>query len=123
MSSLNKVMLIGRLGKDPEAQFGQSGNAFTRLAIATTENFKDKNGEWKDKTEWHNVVVFGKTAENCAKFLQKGSLVYVEGKIETTKTEKDDVVRYNTSVVAMNIRFLSEIKKEDKKEDDDLPWS
>ena len=81
MSSLNKVMLIGRLGQDPEVRYTQSNTAVATLNLATNERYKDSNGEYQDKTEWHRVVAWGRTAEICQQYLTKGSMIYVEGQI------------------------------------------
>lgn len=107
MASLNKVMLIGNLGRDPEVSYTPSGMAVARLNIATTDVWTDKaTGEKKEKTEWHRVVVFNKQAENCGRYLTKGRPVYVEGKLQTTSYEKDGVTRYNTDIIASAIQFL-----------------
>ncbi len=107
MASLNKVMLIGNLGRDPEVSYTPSGMAVARLNIATTDVWTDKaTGEKKEKTEWHRVVVFAKQAENCGRYLTKGRPVYVEGKLQTTSYEKDGVTRYNTDIIASAVQFL-----------------
>ena len=85
--------------------------AMATFSIATNERKKGQDGEWEDHTEWHNIVTFGKTAENCAKFLQKGRQVYIEGRIQTRKYDKDGVTHYRTEVVANNVSFLG--SKED----------
>lgn len=100
---MNKVILLGRLGKDPHI----SGEV-TRFSLATSERRKDTNGAWTDHTEWHNVVTFGTTAQNCAKYLTKGAQTLVEGKLSTRKwTDKQGVERYSTDVVALNVQFLN----------------
>ncbi len=107
MSGLNKVMIIGHLGRDPETTYTQSGNAVSKISVATTENWTDKNtGEKKEKTEWHRVVFFGKQAETIAKYMAKGSQIYVEGKLQTSQYEKDGVTRYSTDILANNFQFL-----------------
>lgn len=83
MSSLNKVQIIGRLGKDPEVRTIPSGNKVANFSIATSEKFKDKSGQLQEKTEWHNIVIWGKLAEIIEKYVRKGSLIYLEGKLET----------------------------------------
>ena len=106
--SLNKVMLIGNLGQKPELRQTNSNLAVTRLSIATTERRKGADGNWTNHTEWHNVVVFGRQAENCAQFLDKGRQVYVEGRLQTRKyQDKDGNDRRSTEVVANDVRFLS----------------
>jgi single-strand DNA-binding protein len=106
--SLNKVMLIGNLGRDPEVKYTQSQMAIANLAIATTERKKGQDGQWSDHTEWHTVVTFGKTAENCGQFLAKGRKVFVEGSLRTRKwQDKNGQDRYTTEIVAQNIQFLS----------------
>ena len=98
---INKVILIGNLGKDPETRYMPSGSAVTNLRIATTENFKDReSGEQQERTEWHRVAFFGKVAEVVEKYLKKGSKVYVEGQLRTRKwQDKDGQDRYTTEVV------------------------
>ena len=85
MSSLNKVMLICRLGKDPEVRYTQSGTAVASFSAATSEKFKNKTGEWEERTEWHNIVLWGRTAEVAGEYLNKGSLVFIEGRLQTRK--------------------------------------
>jgi single-strand DNA-binding protein len=104
---INKVILIGNLGRDPELRNLPNGNAVVNLSLATTERQKDKDGNWGDHTEWHRVSCFGKMAENVARFTKKGSQVFVEGKLRTRKyNDKDGVERYSTDILADNIRFL-----------------
>lgn len=101
MSSLNKVSLIGRLGNDPQTTQSNDGNTITRISVATSENWKDKNtGEKRENTEWHRVVFFGSLANVASQYLKKGSQVYVEGKLKTSKyTDKEGIERYSTDVV------------------------
>lgn len=99
--SLNKVMLIGRLGKDPELKYTPSSKPVLELSLATTEKFKDK-----EETEWHTVVFWNKQAEVLAKYLQKGSLLYVEGKNKTRSWEKDGSKRYKTEVLGVSFQFI-----------------
>ena len=107
MASLNKVMLIGRLGRDPEIRYSQQGLAVVNFSIATNEYWTDKNtGDRQEKTEWHNIVVFGKQAETCEKYLSKGKEVYIEGRLQTSNYEKDGQTHYNTKIVASNFQFL-----------------
>jgi len=107
MASFNRAIIIGNLGQDPELRHTQSQTAVCTLSIATTEKFT-KNDEKVEETEWHKVVVWGKQAENCAKYLAKGKSVMVEGKIQTRNWEdKDGVKRYTTEIVAQSVQFLS----------------
>lgn len=99
MASLNKVMLIGNLGRDPEIRYIPSGDAVATLALATTSVWNDKNGQKQEATEWHRVVFFGKQAEICQQYLKKGSSLYVEGKIQTRKwTDASGAERYSTEI-------------------------
>ena len=107
MSSVNKVILIGNLGGDPELFRFENGNAKTTFRIATNEKWKDRDGKLQERTEWHTIVTFGATAENCDKYLSKGRSVYVEGKIQTREYEKDGQTRYITEIVGTNVTFLS----------------
>tara|TARA_R100000278_G_scaffold110649_1_gene87903 strand:+ start:189 stop:596 length:408 start_codon:yes stop_codon:yes gene_type:complete len=105
---VNKVILIGNLGQDPEVKETKTGNHVCKLRLATTDRRKDRDsGDWSDHTEWHNVVCFGKTANNVAKYCQKGKQIYVEGRLQTRKwQDKDGRDRYTTEVIGDNIRFL-----------------
>ncbi|MEA3428209.1 MAG: single-stranded DNA-binding protein, partial [Thermodesulfobacteriota bacterium] len=106
MSGLNKVMLIGRLGRDPELRYTPNGLAIANFSIATSEEWKDKNsGEKKERTEWHRIVVFGKLGELCGEYLAKGRQVYIEGRLQTRSWEKDGVTKYTTEIVASDIQF------------------
>ena len=107
MAGLNRVMLIGRLGRDPEMKYTQQGTAICNMTIATSENWTDKNtGEKQEKTEWHRCVSFGKQAEVLGKYLVKGSQVYVEGKLQTRQYEKDGQTHYATEIVVQEFTFL-----------------
>ena len=98
--SLNKIQLIGNLGRDPEVRYSGDGRAIANLTIATTENWKDQSGQRQEKTEWHRVVIFGPLAEVAEKYLKKGQSAYFEGKLQTRKwTDKDGQERYTTEVV------------------------
>jgi len=104
---VNKVILIGRLGADPEVRYTPSGTAVVQINIATTERVPAGEGNWEDKTEWHRVVAFGKTAENCGNYLSKGRQVYIEGRLQTRQWEDaQGVKRYTTEIVARDIQFL-----------------
>ena len=106
MGSVNKVILVGNLGADPELKYTPSQRALCNLRIATTEVFKDKGGQRQEKTEWHRVTVWGDTAENCNKYLAKGRSVYIEGRLQTRSYDKDGQKHYATDVVADKVVFL-----------------
>ena len=110
--NVNKVMLIGRLGQEPEAKYTPNGTAVSNFSIATSEKWKDKaSGEWNEKTEWHRIVSWNKQAEFCNQYLKKGSLIYIEGKLVTRSwDDKEGQKRYMTEVVANTVQLL------DKKE-------
>jgi len=104
---INKAILVGRLGADPEVRYTPDGAMVTNFRIATDEQWKDKNGEKVQKTEWHKIVTFGKLAEICGKYLVKGKLVYLEGRIQTRAwDDKEGVKRYTTEIVASNMQML-----------------
>lgn len=104
---VNKVILIGNLGKDPEIKFFDNGGAVGKFSVATNENYKDKSGEWQTKTEWHDVVVWNKSAERAEKSLKKGMMVFVEGKLTHRKWQDDQGNnRYTTEVVSNVFRIL-----------------
>jgi single-strand DNA-binding protein len=105
--SLNKVMLIGNLGKDPELRFTPSGRAVARFSLATSEQWTDQQGQKQDRTEWHNVVVWGKQAETCGQYLSKGRQVFIEGSIRSRQyDDKEGQKRYITEVIAQRVQFL-----------------
>ena len=106
MGSVNKVILVGNLGADPELKHTPSNRALCNLRIATTEVFKDKSGQRQEKTEWHRVTVWGDQAENCSKYLSKGRSVYIEGRLQTRSYDKDGQKHYATDVVADRVVFL-----------------
>jgi single-strand DNA-binding protein len=106
MGSVNKVILIGNLGADPELKYTPSSRALCNLRIATTDVFKDKSGQRQERTEWHRVTVWGDQAENCSKYLSKGRSVYVEGRLQTRSYDKDGQKHYATDVVADRVVFL-----------------
>ena len=106
MGSVNKVILVGNLGRDAEVRFTPSGAAVANFSIATTEVWKDKSGQKQEKTEWHRVALWGKAAESLKEYLVKGKMIYVEGRLETRKWEKDGVERYTTEVKADKITLL-----------------
>ena len=105
--SLNKVILVGHLGQDPKISYTQSGQPVANLRMATSERFKDKSGQWTDRTEWHSVVAWGKDAEFCSNYLAKGALIMIEGRLQTRKwQDKDGQDRYTTEVVAGRVQSL-----------------
>ena len=107
MGSVNKVILVGNLGADPELKYTPSNRAVCNLSVATNEVWKDKSGQKQEKTEWHRVNVWGEQAENCSKFLAKGRMVYVEGRLQTRSWDDNDgKKRYSTEVVADRVVFL-----------------
>lgn len=108
MSSINKVILVGHLGREPECRFMPNGTAVTNFSIATSESWKDKaSGEKQEKTEWHRISTFGKLAEICDEYLKKGSQVYIEGKLQTRKwTDKDGAEKYTTEIIADEMKML-----------------
>jgi len=107
MASINKVILIGNLGKDPEIRYMPNGDAVTNITLATTETWKDKTGEKQEKTEWHRITFYRKLAEIVGEYLKKGRSVYVEGRLETRKwTDKAGVDRYTTEVIASDMKML-----------------
>lgn len=135
---INKAIIIGNLGADPEIRYTQSGSAVANLSVATTEKWKDKNsGEWQEQTEWHRCVAFNRLAEIIGEYLSKGSRVYIEGKIQTRKWEdNDNITRYTTEIVAREMKMLGgkgaqEEKREEPQEkhkqkpfpeDEDIPF-
>jgi len=108
MASVNKVILIGNLGRDPESRFMSDGKAICNFSVATTESWKDKaTGEKQEKTEWHRLTAFSRLAEVCGEYLKKGSQVYIEGKLTTRKwQDKDGQDRYTTEIIADQMKML-----------------
>lgn len=105
---VNKVILIGNLAADPEIKYANNGNAIANFRVATSEYRKDSEGNKVEETEWHRVSTFGVTAENCGKYLTKGSKVYIDGKIRTRKwTDQSNIERYATEIIANEVKFLS----------------
>ncbi len=126
MASLNKVIIMGNLGKDPEIKHTSGGKSVASLSIATSQKWTDAQGKQREETEWHNVTVWGKTAENCGKYLSKGRTCLVEGRLQTSKYQKDGVDHWSTKIIADNVVFIGGgAKKEDashshKEYDDDI---
>ena len=128
--SLNKVMIIGRLGQDPELRYATTGMAICRFSVATDESYQDRDGQRQEKTEWHRVVTFQKQAENCSNYLNKGSLVFVEGSLSTNKwTDQQGQTRYTTEIKAQRVQFLDRKDggnnqsqhQPQQRDDDDIP--
>jgi len=106
--SVNKVILVGRLGKDPETRYMPNGEAVTNATLATSENWKDKSGEKQEKTEWHNLTFYRRLAEIAGEYLKKGSMIYVEGKLATRKwQDKEGKDRYTTDIIVNEMQMLS----------------
>ena len=117
--SVNKVILLGNLGKDPELRMSASQTAICNFSLATSDRQK-QGDQWVDKTEWHNIIAFGKTAENAAKYLSKGKQVFIDGKIQTRKwTDKEGKDRYSTEIIANSIQFVG--AKGEAKEQEERP--
>lgn len=107
MANLNKCLIIGRLGRNPETSYTPAGMAITKLAVATTDTWNDKNtGEKQERTEWHRVTFFGKQAETVGKYFTKGKQIYVEGRLQTSSYEKDGITRYSTDIIASHFQFI-----------------
>ena len=105
--SVNKVILVGRLGQNPEIRYTPSGAAVANFSVATNEVWNDKSGQKQERTEWHKIVVWGKIAEVCGKYLTKGKQVYLEGRLQTRQwQDKDSQTRYTTEVIAQSVQFL-----------------
>ena len=136
-NSLNKVILIGNLGQDPEARFTPQGTAVTNLSVATNEAWKDQGGELQERTEWHKIVLYGRMAETASEYMKKGQMVYVEGRLNTREWEdQNQVKRRTTEIRCDNFTMLgkrsdssgssqeksTETQKPDSSEDDDLPF-
>ncbi len=138
MRGVNKVILIGNLGKDPELRYLPSGQAVVKFPLATGARWKDKDGQLQERTDWHNIVAFGRQGEVCNEYLKKGSPVYIEGRIQTRSWEdKDGNKKYMTEIVAQSINLLGRkgepeeevpekveepLVEETKTEDEDLPF-
>ena len=107
MAGVNKAIIMGHLGRDPEVRYQQSGAAIATLNIATSETYKDRDGNKQERTEWHRVVLFGRTAEVAGEYLRKGSMAYVEGRLQTRKwTDKEGQDRYTTEIQADTMKML-----------------
>lgn len=137
MSSVNRVILVGRIGKDPETRYMPNGDPVTNCSLATSDTWKDKSGEKAEKTEWHNLTFYKKLAEIAGEYLKKGSLIYVEGKLSTRKwQDKDGNDRYTTEIIVGEMKMLSgknegqapaksnatPMRKQDPADDLDIPF-
>ena len=106
MSGINKMIVLGRLGKDPEVRYLQDGKAVANFSVATSEEWKDKaTGEKKERVEWHKIVVFGRLAEICGEYLKKGSQAYFEGRLQTRSWDKDGVTHYTTEIIVKDMQM------------------
>ena len=136
-NSLNKVILIGNLGQDPDGRFTPQGTAVTNLSVATNESWKDQNGDVQDRTEWHRVVMYGRMAETASEYMKKGQMVYVEGRLHTREWEdQNQIKRRTTEIRCDNFTMLGkrgdpagpdqkpakDTPKSDSTTDDDLPF-
>ena len=131
-NSVNKVILVGNLGQDPEGRFTPQGTAVTNLSVATNESWKNHNGELQDRTEWHRVVMYGKMAETANEYMHKGQMVYVEGRLQTNEWEdQNQVKRRTTEIKCDNFTMLgrrgdtstqTKNQTEETDQDDDLPF-
>lgn len=106
MAGVNKVIILGRLGKDPEMRSFDSGSQVCRIVVATSETYNDKQGQKVEKTEWHNISFWGKLADIANKYLKKGSEVYVEGKLQTNSYESDGITKYSTEILANSMNLI-----------------
>ena len=120
--SVNKVIILGRLGKDPEVSYTPGGMAVATLALATNRKAKNQeSGDWEEKTEWHRVKFFDKKAEAVGQYVKKGNQLYVEGRLQTSKWEKDGVERYSTEIIAYEFSFVG--SKSDSNENENVGFS
>lgn len=122
MASVNKVIVVGNLGRDPETRYMPDGGAITNISIATTDTWKDKAGNKQEKTEWHRIVFFSKLAEIAGEYLKKGSQVYIEGRLQTRKwQDKDGQDKYTTEIVANAMQMLGSRPRSDDSEGGEKP--
>ena len=107
MKGVNKAIIVGNLGADPDVRYSANGNAITKIRVATSESWKDKqSGETKEKTEWHRITAFGRLAEIMGEYLKKGSQVYIEGRLQTSQYEKEGQTHYSTDIIADTMQML-----------------
>ncbi len=122
MASVNKVILVGNLGRDPETRYSADGAAIANVSVATTRRYKDASGQQQEETEWHRVVFFGRLAEIAGEYLRKGRPVYVEGRLRTRKwTDKEGIEKYTTEIVAENMQMLGSREGMGAGDADDMP--
>ncbi len=114
MAGVNKVILVGNLGSDPEMRYTADGTAVCNFRIATTERFKDREGNWQDRTEWHRIVAWRKLAEICGQYLSKGKQVYIEGKIHNKTWEKDGVKQYSYEIWTDTMQMLGQARGQER---------
>ena len=108
MAGINKAIILGRLGRDPETRYTPDGKAICSFSLATSEEWKDKHsGEKRERTEWHNITAFGRLGEVCGQYLSKGKQVYIEGRLQTDEYEKDGIKRYSTKIIAATMQILT----------------
>lgn len=132
MAGINKAIIIGRVGKDPEVNYTPSGHAVAKFSVATSEKYKDSSGNTIENTEWHNIVAWRKLAEIIGQYVHKGDMIYIEGKLKTESWEKDGVKHYRTNIEAKDVQFLGGKKQEQGQagqgsngpipDDDDIPF-
>lgn len=128
MKSVNRVILLGNLGRDPELKHTPNGTAVAAMSIATNERFKDKDGEWKDRAEWHSVVLWQRLGEIATEYCKKGDKVYIEGRLQTRSWEQDGVTKYRTDVIASELVLLGNKDHQEKAgdagpiTDEDIPF-
>ncbi len=124
MAGVNKAIVLGHLGRDPEMRYTQDGKAIANFSLATSESFKDKDGNKKENTEWHRVVLFGRIAEIAGEYLRKGSMAYVEGRLQTRKwTDKEGQERYTTEIIGDRLQLIGGKKEEGGSEHAPAPAS
>ena len=108
MAGINKAIILGRLGRDPETRYTPDGKAICSFSVATSDEWKDKHsGENRERTEWHNITAFGRLGEVCGQYLSKGKQVYIEGRLQTDEYEKDGIKRYSTKIIAATMQILT----------------
>ena len=122
MAGLNKVFILGNLGRDPEVRSLPNGTTVCTFSIATSETWKGKTGEKREKTEWHRIVTFNKLADLCGEYLAKGRQVFVEGKLQTREWERDGVKQYTTEIIASEVRFIGGKNERPVSNKDDIPF-
>ena len=121
---INKVILVGNIGRNPEMSYTPSGMAVAKFSVATSERWKDKkSGEMQERTEWHRITAFGRLAEICGEYLTKGRQVYIEGRLQTSSWEKDGITRYSTDVIAAEMKMLGSSRTSDNASRSSAPTS